>query len=124
MSENKISRRKFLTYSAAVGATGLVGASLLSSCAKGNGGSKPLRKAGEYYLPELPDKAIEGKEIKVGLVGCGGRGSGAVNDLLEAADGIKVVALGDVFKDRLDDVKKMLAEKHNQVVPDDACFRR
>ena len=122
MSENKISRRKFLTYSAAVGATGLVGASLLSSCGKGNGGSKPLRKAGEYYLPELPDKAIEGKEIKVGLVGCGGRGSGAVNDLLEAADGIKVVALGDVFKDRLDDVKKMLAEKHNQVVPDDACF--
>ena len=81
-----------------------------------------MRKAGEYYLPELPDKAIEGKEIKVGLVGCGGRGSGAVNDLLEAADGIKVVALGDVFKDRLDDVKKMLAEKHNQVVPEDACF--
>ncbi len=122
MSENKISRRKFLSYSAAVGATAVVSSSILSSCAGGNKGGKPLKKKGEYYVPELPDKAIDGRELKVGLVGCGGRGSGAVKDLLEAANGITVAALGDVFEDRLNDAKKMLAEEKNQVVPDDACF--
>ena len=120
MSENKISRRKFLSYSAAVGATAVVSSSILSSCAGGNKSGKPLKKKGEYYVPELPDKAIDGRELKVGLVGCGGRGSGAVKDLLEAANGITVAALGDVFEDRLNDAKKMLAEEKNQVVPDDA----
>ena len=43
-------------------------------------------------------------------------------NLLEAADGITVTALGDVFADRLNNVKDMLKEKHNQVVPDEACF--
>ncbi len=38
--------------------------------------------------------------IKVGLVGCGGRGSGAIRDNLSADNRVKLVALGDVFKDR------------------------
>src|SRR5581483_9849092 len=43
----------------------------------------------------------EGKDvIKIGLVGCGGRGSGAVGDCLEADPAVKLVALGDVFEDR------------------------
>lgn len=40
--------------------------------------------------------------IRVGLIGCGGRGSGAVRDCINAAPGVKVVALGDLFQDRLD----------------------
>ena len=97
-------RRSFLGKSAKIG-VGLVGGSvLLSACASGDKSGKmtPLRQPGEYYVPELPDKAIDGKELKVGVIGCGGRGSGAVEDLLNAADGIKVTALGDVFADRLD----------------------
>lgn len=44
----------------------------------------------------------EGKdEIKVGVVGCGGRGSGATRDALEADKGVKILALADVFEDRL-----------------------
>ena len=96
-------RRSFLGRSAKIG-VGLVGGSvLLSACASGDKSGKmtPLRQPGEYYVPELPDKAIDGKELKVGVIGCGGRGSGAVEDLLNAADGIKVTALGDVFADRL-----------------------
>ena len=42
--------------------------------------------------------------IKVGLVGCGGRGSGAAENICEAAGtsyNIKLYALGDVFEDNL-----------------------
>lgn len=41
--------------------------------------------------------------IKVGVIGCGGRGTGAAKDCIAAAGAsVKIVALGDVFKDRLD----------------------
>ena len=117
MSDNKMGRREFLSYSAVLGAAGALG---LASCSKKETVT-PLREPGTYYVPELPDKAIEGRELKVGLVGCGGRGSGAIQNLLDAADGIKVVALGDVFQDRIDDVKAKLAER-GQVVPAENCF--
>jgi myo-inositol 2-dehydrogenase/D-chiro-inositol 1-dehydrogenase len=42
--------------------------------------------------------------IKVGLIGCGGRGTGAVENICEAAGttyNIKIHALGDVFEDHL-----------------------
>lgn len=124
MSKNKISRKDFLSYSALLGVTSMVGSStLLSSC----GGAKgpvytPLKQAGEYYIPELPDKAIDGKELKAGVIGCGGRGSGAIVDLLTAANGIKVTALGDTFADRLEGLRKNLKEQHNQDVPAENCF--
>ena len=38
--------------------------------------------------------------IKVGIIGCGGRGSGAAENVLSAAKGVEIVALGDYFKDR------------------------
>lgn len=48
--------------------------------------------------------------IKVGLIGCGGRGKGALKNFIEAAKilGIetKVVAVADAFKDQLDDALK------------------
>lgn len=121
---NKMDRRSFLGRSARIG-VGLVGGSvLLSACAGGDKSGKmtPLRQPGEYYVPELPDKAIDGRELKVGVIGCGGRGSGAVEDLLNAADGIKVTALGDVFADRLTGLRETLKTKWNQEVPEDHCF--
>jgi myo-inositol 2-dehydrogenase / D-chiro-inositol 1-dehydrogenase len=50
-------------------------------------------------------------EIKVGLIGCGGRGSGAVDNVLHSAKGVKIVALGDVFPDRLDGCRHEILEK-------------
>jgi predicted dehydrogenase len=41
--------------------------------------------------------------IKVGLVGCGGRGSGAAEQALTADSNAKLVAMGDAFADRLED---------------------
>ena len=67
--DNKITRREFLSYSAVAGVAGALGFSpLLSSC----GNSKktayvPLKAPGEYYIPELPDKAADGKELKAGV---------------------------------------------------------
>jgi len=59
--------------------------------------------------------------IKVGLVGCGGRGSGAVVDNLQADPGLRLVAVGDAFEDRAkgllgrlagdEDIKKKLDVK-------------
>jgi myo-inositol 2-dehydrogenase/D-chiro-inositol 1-dehydrogenase len=45
-------------------------------------------------------------EIKVGVIGCGGRGGGAIQDVLRAAKGVTIVAMGDAFKDRLDATRK------------------
>ncbi len=119
---NKISRRAFLSTSAALGAASVAGASLLSACTGGKETAKPLRAAGTYYVPELPDKANPGRELKVGLIGCGGRGTGAVDNLLEAADGITVTALGDVFPDRVKAARSSIAEAHGQEVPEENCF--
>ena len=39
--------------------------------------------------------------IKVGLVGCGGRGSGAASQALHADKGVILTAIGDAFPDQL-----------------------
>ena len=116
-------RRSFLGTSAKVGAAVVGGSVLLSACSgKKDGKLVPLRNPGEYYIPELPDKAVEGKELKVGVIGCGGRGSGAVMNLLDAAEGITVTALGDVFADRLGNLRDKLKEERGQEVPQESCF--
>ncbi len=51
--------------------------------------------------PELVRGA--GKErLKAGLVGCGGRGTGAIVDLLSGDPNVEVVAMGDTFGDKLE----------------------
>ncbi len=42
-----------------------------------------------------------GDTIKVGLVGCGGRGTGAAAQALDADPGVVIWAMGDVFDDKL-----------------------
>ncbi len=39
--------------------------------------------------------------LKIGLIGCGGRGSGAAAQALKADQNVKLVAMGDAFEDRL-----------------------
>ena len=49
-------------------------------------------------------------EIRIGLVGCGGRGTGAVRNVFEGVPGVKLVAMGDLFKERVDEsIKKLEA---------------
>lgn len=50
--------------------------------------------------------------LKVALIGCGGRGSGAADQALSTTGPLKLVAMGDVFKERLDGSYNMLKAKH------------
>jgi myo-inositol 2-dehydrogenase / D-chiro-inositol 1-dehydrogenase len=63
-------------------------------------------------------------EIKVGLVGCGGRGTGAALNVLKAAPGVRIVSLADAFQDRVDACRAALAKQAPDVatVPQDHCF--
>ncbi|WP_420151274.1 Gfo/Idh/MocA family protein [Spirosoma sp.] len=49
--------------------------------------------------------------IKVALIGCGGRGKGAAQQALSTKQNIKIVALADAYRDRLDDAYKVLTER-------------
>ncbi len=129
MSKNSLNRRDFLSSAALMGAAGTLGAgTLLSSC--GGGGTTkapalvPLRPEAEWNIPSgvLPDKAKDGTPLKAGLIGCGGRGTGAAQDFLTAAPNVSVVALGDVFADQVEKCRKALKEQFNQEIPDNMCF--
>ncbi len=55
--------------------------------------------------------AQEGGTLRVGLVGCGGRGTGAAAQALNADKNVKLVAMADAFEDRL---KGSLKTLHKQ----------
>jgi len=62
--------------------------------------------------------------LRAGLVGCGGRGTGAAEDFLKSGPNVKVVALADMFQDRLDGCRKYFAEAQvpGFEVTDDRCY--
>jgi predicted dehydrogenase len=79
----------------------------------------------------LPGAHAAGSDvIRVGLVGCGGRGTGAARDCMRGAEGVEVVALADLVGDRLAQCRSelekavaadpVLAPKYK--VTDDRCF--
>ncbi len=116
-SEEKrgLDRRGFISASslAAIGAIGTAG--LLHSCS-----GKP--KKPELKLPVLLNQAPDGKVLKAGLIGCGGRGTGAAINFLDAGPNLEIAALGDVFKDKLDQCREQLKKQKNVEVPDEKCF--
>ena len=64
--------------------------------------------------------------LRVGLVGCGGRGSGAAAQALSAESHVKLVAMGDAFDDRLKGSLQQLKQQkeiaHKIDVPEERCF--
>jgi predicted dehydrogenase len=69
--------------------------------------------------------AAENNTIKVALVGCGGRGAGAASNAMSVKNGpIKLVALADVFEERIkrsyDNLKKIHPEQVD--IPEDHKF--
>lgn len=48
--------------------------------------------------------------IRIGLIGCGGRGTGAVHDCITSSERIELVAIGDLFPDRLASCRAELAK--------------
>jgi predicted dehydrogenase len=82
MSQRKsegISRRDFARASA------MAGFAILTSC-----------------QTTQPTRTVTSSEtLKVGLLGCGNRGTGAAVNMLEGNPNVKLVALADLFEDRL-----------------------
>ncbi|MFO7616769.1 MAG: Gfo/Idh/MocA family oxidoreductase [Bacteroidales bacterium] len=118
MTKSQLSRRNFLGRAAAVGAVGAIGGpALITSCApKGKG------KDVEYLLSHALDKAPDGPELKAGLVGCGGRGTGAAMNFLDAGPNLKITAIADVLQDKIDKCRADLKEQRNIEIPDENVF--
>lgn len=74
--------------------------------------------------------AAPGNRIRVGLVGCGGRGTGAARDALMADPNMELVAMGDIFKSKVERSLSRLSKLKSQnenlqkslKVKPDRCF--
>ncbi len=65
--------------------------------------------------------------LKVGVIGCGGRGTGAAANMLEASPDVEIIALGDMFPDKMKGAREGLAglgtdRAARAQVPDDKVF--
>jgi predicted dehydrogenase len=64
----------------------------------------------EISLPWV--HAAEDNTVRLALIGCGGRGSGAVSDAFDSRFGpVKLFAMADLFENRLDSAFQVLKEK-------------
>ena len=102
MTSKSTSRREFLKNTGRIAATSAIAAGIAPS----------------IY-------ARGGSTIKVALIGCGGRGTGAAeNALLVKSAPLKLVAMGDVFEHRLASSYKNLKQRHGEQVqvPEDCKF--
>src|SRR5688572_31950378 len=89
-SSHPLSRRHFLGTSAvAVGGAALIGG-----------------------FPSILQGAPITKTLKIALVGCGGRGSGAANQALKADQNVELVALADIAEDVIDKSLENLRASH------------
>ncbi|MCJ7631360.1 Gfo/Idh/MocA family oxidoreductase, partial [Candidatus Bathyarchaeota archaeon] len=63
-------------------------------------------------------------KIRVGLIGCGGRGSHDGTNFLNAGENVELAAMGDLFKDQLDSARNMFQTNlpDKVKVTDDTCF--
>ena len=89
-NDSSASRRKFMKVSTTVLAGGITMTNQRNALSSQGGASDLLR---------------------IGLIGCGGRGTGAASQALRADKNVKLTAMGDAFADRiqtsLDRLKKM-----------------
>jgi len=66
--------------------------------------------ASNFVLPGAYAAPVN--ELKLALIGCGGRGTGAAFQALATGHNIKIVAMADAFRDRLDTAYNALNEKY------------
>jgi len=114
MKKSSISRRNFLGKAAAVGVAGVVAPTIITSCA-------PKSKK-VVEIPNFLDQAPDGPVLKAGVIGCGGRGTGAAINFLSAGPNLQITALGDTFQDRVDNCRERILKEKNQEVPKENCF--
>ncbi len=114
MKKQTISRRNFLGKATTAGVAGVIVPSILASC------SRETKKV--VPIPTMLDQAPDGPVLKAGVIGCGGRGTGAAINFLNAGPNLQIVALGDTFKDRVDACREKILTEKGQEVPVENCF--
>ncbi len=79
-----------------------------------------LMASGNYAFAQGSDT------IRVGVVGCGGRGTGAAVQALRTKQNVKLVAMGEAFRDRLDEsfenIQNELEDTSRIEVPEERKF--
>ncbi len=93
-------RRSFVKVAGAM----LPGAALIGTLAAGASQAAAqdgAKGAAQEPKPEPTKPNWADKPLRVGLIGCGGRGTGAALQALRADAGAVLVAMGDVFEDRV-----------------------
>ena len=83
--------------------------------------------AGAVTVGALAERAKTPRDrldvIHVGVIGCGGRGTGAAVNALDADERVRIVALADVFANRLTGSRDHLAGRgERSTVSEDRCF--
>jgi len=75
-----------------------------------------MAMGGLMLSPTLMAKAhIDGTdEIKIGLIGCGGRGTGAVVQAMNSGQNVKLVAMCDAFEDNVEKCYKRITDPNFQ----------
>ena len=95
--------------------------SVLTGCAS----RKPSEKAAVAAAAVAPAAVAQSTQtLKVGLIGCGGRGSGAASQALNADPNVVLTAMGDAFEDQLQKSLQSLQKEHAdkvKVTPE-KCF--
>jgi predicted dehydrogenase len=110
---DRINRRKFIGNTAMAG-LGIAGAgSLLTSCRR--------NKPDALGLPPILRGAPKGKKLRAGLIGAGARGTGAAINFISAGPDLEVIALADVFQDKIDACRERFAS-FNLPIPEENCF--
>lgn len=89
LSTSSVSRRSFLAATSAAG--GLAAGAMVHS---------------SLAAAESP------QEVRIAVIGCGGRGSGAINDSLAINDRVKLVAAADLYSAKCGSMRKALADAH------------
>ncbi len=75
-------------------------------------------------LDAPPVHAAGSDLLRVGLIGCGGRGTGAAENCVRGGENVKLVALADMFKDRIEEKSRILKEElgDKYAVKNEHCF--
>jgi myo-inositol 2-dehydrogenase/D-chiro-inositol 1-dehydrogenase len=81
-------------------------------------------KSSAAWLPATAVFAAASDTIRVGVIGCGGRGTAAAMNAMNADKGVRIVAMADIRRDRIEESRAELKVKYpDQVdVPDDHLF--